>query len=294
MRTHLYSRLFSLSPATAVAADPTGVEFFEKKVRPVLSSTASSATRPRRKSSRAGCCSIAGPRPSRAATGAGARAGDPAKSRLIEGDPTRTMSICRCRRRASLPDAVIADLTAWVKMGCLAERSRRCEAGPTRSIRPAKRKREHWAWQPMQARRRRPCMTWLGRGRRSIASLPRAGRQGLKPARDADRGTLLRRRHFDLIGLPPTPERGRGLSVPTRRPDAFGKVVGSLCVAAVRRALGPALARPGSLRREPRPRVRLHHSQRLPVSRLRHPRLNADVPYNQFVDRAHRRRPAAR
>ena len=54
-------------------------------------------------------------------------------------------------------------------------------------------------------------------------------------------------------------------------PDAFAKVVDRLLASpALRRALGPALARPGPVRREPRLRARLRPARRLPLPRLRH------------------------
>ena len=69
-------------------------------------------------------------------------------------------------------------------------------------------------------------------------------------ARRADRRTLLRRVTFDLIGLPPTPEEVDAfLADPS--PDAYEKVVDRLLASpALRRAVGPALARRGPLRRD--------------------------------------------
>jgi hypothetical protein len=50
---------------------------------------------------------------------------------------------------------------------------------------------------------------------------------GLHPARDADRPTLLRRLTFDLTGLPPTPEEIDAF-VRDARPDALARVVDRL------------------------------------------------------------------
>ena len=50
---------------------------------------------------------------------------------------------------------------------------------------------------------------------------------GLRPAPEADKGTLIRRVTFDLTGLPPTPEAVDDF-VADRRPDAFGRLVDRL------------------------------------------------------------------
>ncbi|OWK35858.1 PSD1 and planctomycete cytochrome C domain-containing protein [Fimbriiglobus ruber] len=54
-----------------------------------------------------------------------------------------------------------------------------------------------------------------------LAELPK---QGLKPAAEADRVTLIRRLSFDLIGLPPTPEEVEAF-VKDTSPDAYEKLV---------------------------------------------------------------------
>ena len=54
-------------------------------------------------------------------------------------------------------------------------------------------------------------------------------------------------------------------------------------LAPLRRELGPALARPGPLRRDQRLRARLGQAVRLAVSRLRHRRVQRDKPYDQFI-----------
>ncbi|HKX61514.1 MAG TPA: DUF1549 domain-containing protein, partial [Verrucomicrobiae bacterium] len=51
--------------------------------------------------------------------------------------------------------------------------------------------------------------------------------EGLKPSPDADRLTLARRLHLDLIGLPPTPEDADAFVADTR-PDAYERLVDQL------------------------------------------------------------------
>ena len=74
----------------------------------------------------------------------------------------------------------------------------------------------------------------------------------LTPSPEADRRTLIRRLSFDLIGLPPTPEEVDAFVADTP-PDAYERLVDRLLASpALRRALGPALARRRPLRRHAR------------------------------------------
>ena len=122
--------------------------------------------------------------------------------------------------------------------------------------------------------------------------LARLEKEHLKPSPEADKETLLRRVSLDLTGLLPSPEEIRDFLADTR-PDAYERVVDRL------------LASP-------------HYGERwgrhwLDVARyadsdgytIDAPRqmwkyrdwvinaLNRDMPFDQFVDRADRRRPAA-
>ena len=54
-------------------------------------------------------------------------------------------------------------------------------------------------------------------------------------------------------------------------------------LAALRRELGPALARPGPVRRDQQLRARRRQAERLAVSRLRDRAFNQDKPYDRFV-----------
>ncbi len=241
------------SALRAADAPAEGVEFFEKKVRPILVRHCYSCHSAQAKKLRGGLrldsreALLAG-----GDNGAGLVPGRPDQSRLIEAIGYKNVEL-QMPPRGKLPDAAIADLTEWVNKG--APWPRQQTINPSSTVNGAfdlqHRKRDHWAWQPI-----RPPSAPMVRN----ASWPRdpADRfilarledKGLSPAPAADRRTLLRRLHFDLIGLPPTPEEveaflarflGRRRREGRRSPARFG---------ALRRALGPALARPGALRRD--------------------------------------------
>ncbi len=57
--------------------------------------------------------------------------------------------------------------------------------------------------------------------------LSRLEQEKLKPAKEADRYTLIRRVYLDLIGLPPTPEQVQAF-VNDKSPEAYAKVVDEL------------------------------------------------------------------
>lgn len=86
----------------------------------------------------------------------------------------------------------------------------------------------HWAFAPVRDPRppavRDSAWPWSPIDRFILARLERAG---LRPAPDADRRTLARRLHFDLLGLPPTPEEVEDF-VADRDPDAYERLVDRL------------------------------------------------------------------
>ena len=85
--------------------------------------------------------------------------------------------------------------------------------------------RQFWAFKPVQ----RPGLPAVKDGKwarnpidRFI--LARLEKEGLSPAREADKLTLIRRLTFDLTGLPPTPEEIRAFQQ-DKSPDAYEKLV---------------------------------------------------------------------
>src|SRR5579875_403168 len=88
--------------------------------------------------------------------------------------------------------------------------------------------RDHWAFRPPR-RAAPPIVRDRAWPRNPIDAFILAGLEanGLKPAPQADRPALLRRLHFELTGLPPTPEEIEAF-VRDRSPDASEKVVDRL------------------------------------------------------------------
>ena len=126
---------------------------------------------------------------------------------------------------------------------------------------------------------------------RSLHPRPPRGR-GAVASPEADKATLLRRVSLDLIGLPPTIEEVDAFLADTtvRRPDEGRRAPARL--AALRRTLGPALARRRPLRRLRRLRKR-QVALRLVLSRLGHRRVQSRPALRPVHHRATRRRPVA-
>jgi hypothetical protein len=86
--------------------------------------------------------------------------------------------------------------------------------------------RRHWAFQ----KRAQPVVPEAGEWAKNPIDafiLARLTKEGLRPAPRADRVTLIRRVHFDLLGLPPTPTEVSAF-VNDRSPDAWGKLIDRL------------------------------------------------------------------
>ena len=97
---------------------------------------------------------------------------------------------------------------------------------------------------------------------------------GLAPSADAEPATLLRRLHFDLVGLPPSPEAVRRfqerIAAGRSRRGARSRSGFVARIHAFRRTLGKALARCGTLRRIERQGGEHLLPVRLAIPRLRH------------------------
>ena len=279
--------LIAVYPVAARAADPPGIEHFEKHVRPVLVEK---------------CLSChAGEKPkgglrldTREALLQGGRGG----AVVVPGKPKESRLVAAIRHTdedlkmppaGKLPDREIAALEKWVELG--APWPEKVTLAPPDAI--AKAAASHWAFKPVE---RPPVAEEANPTEPNRPLRPREARvtTELSLSPRADKRTLIRRATFDLHGLPPTPEEVEAF-VKDDSPDAYEKLIDRLLASpALRRALGPALARRRPLRRHQG--LRLLRGQGVPVgvdlSRLRHPAFNDDMPFDRFVHGATRRRPA--
>ena len=205
---------------------------------------------------------------------------DPVRRRAGRGLP----DAARGRRQAAV---FRADRRAprWIDQG-----AKWTGTGLAKNAKPAA---DHWSFRP--PRRVTPPVVknprWI-RNPIDAFVLGRLEREGMSPSPEADRAALIRRVSLDLTGLPPTPAEVDAF-LGDDRPDAYERLVDRLLATpALRRALGPALARPGPLRRH----QRLREGPRpldLALSRLGHPRPQRRHAVRPVHHRADRRRPAA-
>jgi hypothetical protein len=271
---------------TAAGAEPSAerAEFFERKVRPVLVENCY-------KCHSAGAKVKGGLRlDSRAAAlqggdnGPAVVPGSPDKSRLIEAVSYKNADLTM-PPKGKLPDAVLADLAAWVKMGAPWPNDRaETSSGTKDGLDLAGRKRDHWCWQPVLAMPPpavRDCAWPRDPVDRFI--LAKLEEKGLRPAAPAARRTWLRRVTFDLIGLPPAPDE-IDTFLNDESPDAYEKAVDRLLASPrfgerwARHWLD--LVRYAETRgHEYDPNIPNAYQYRDYVIRA----LNADVPYDLFV-----------
>ncbi len=274
--------LFSVE-TIAFANEPTAaeLEFFEKKIRPVLA---------------AHCYKCHGPDKQEGAlrldsrvalieggdTGEAIVPGKPDESLLIEailyGDDGYQMP-----PSGKLPQEIINNLTRWVKIGAPWPKEQ-APGTVKRQEFNLQERAKHWSFQPLQKVAPPPVMDagWASTDvdRFILAQLEQ---RNLKPAIPAARRLLIRRLNFALIGLPPTAEEVRAF-VEDDSPEAVEKVVDRL------------LASPHFGERWGRHWLDLvryaeshghefdhpiHHAWRYRDYVIR--ALNADVPYDDFV-----------
>src|SRR5438034_5638196 len=211
----------------AVAATPSaGVEFFEKKIRPVLvercykchSARSEKVKGDLRLDSREGML----------------KGGESGKPGVVPGDANKSLLIESIRykkedlqmpppKEGRLSDEQIADFVSWVRMGAPYPRTEESE------IRNPKSEIEGW-WSFRSIKN--PTVPSV-KNRAWVKSpvdnfiLAKLEGNGLIPAPPANKRTLIRRATFDLIGVPPTPWEVEAF-LSDNSPDAFAKVVDRL------------------------------------------------------------------
>ena len=183
-----------LTSSSALAADPAGIAFFEQKVRPVLVEHCYSCHSAEAKKLKGNLYLD-----SKAGWEKGGDSGEPV---IVPGKPEASLLIRTVQhleadmemppKRPKLPDAVIADLVTWVKMG----------APDPRDGVKIEAKRGDKSWWSLQ-----PNKTDLNTaGDIDDFVAAKLKEKGLDFNPPADPRALIRRMTYDLHGLPPTPE----------------------------------------------------------------------------------------
>ncbi len=223
--------LLALAPLAPSAPmdDPAGVEFFEKRVRPVLAEHCYKCHSTGAKKQRGGLLLD---------SREGLRKGGDTGPAVVPGKPDASLLIRAVRHadevkkmppEGKLPAAAVADLEHWVAMGAPDPRDRAAAPAAGASWSELlQNRRQWWSLQPV----RRPSLpavkdaVWAEGpvDRFVLAGLERAG---LSPARPADRRTLIRRASLVLIGLPPSPGDVDAF-VNDPAPDAYERLVDRL------------------------------------------------------------------
>ncbi|MBI3855625.1 MAG: DUF1549 domain-containing protein, partial [Planctomycetes bacterium] len=210
--------------AVAAQADPAGVEYFEKKIRPLFADACASCHSRTAKKLKAGLL-LDSPE--------GILKGGDTGPAIVPGKPDLSLLLKAVRYvdpelqmppKKRLPEAALGDLARWIAMGAPMPAETAAAAGPAKLTGPTPEEgAKFWSFRPVQdvavpPKAPHPVDAFL------LAALEA---QGLAPAPEADKPTLLRRVSFDLTGLPPTPEELEAF-LRDPAPDAFEKVVDRL------------------------------------------------------------------
>jgi len=216
--------LLAGEPRHAAGADPAGVEFFEKKIRPVLTEhcyKCHSAEAEKAKKLKGGLhLDTRDGLLKGGESGPAVVAGDPKKSLLVQ--VLRYAGDTRMPPNGRLPDAVVADFAAWVKMG--APDPRTSTGGRMAAGMSIEDGRKFWAYKPVAAPPVPKVKASSDIDRFILAKLEE---KELKLAQPVGREALARRIYYDLTGLPPTPSEVDSF-VADKDPKAFENLVDRL------------------------------------------------------------------
>ena len=180
-------------------------DFFENKVRPVLAEHCQK------------CHSVGEGRKVKGGLRLDSRAnllkGGDTGPAVVPGEPGKSLMMkvlgyqddVQMPPKGKLSDAVIADMTRWVKDGAVWPGDGPAGSGKKEAFSVADRRAAHWAWRPLTnpaapAGGGDPVDRWLAVARQA---------HGVGEASATSKASLLRRLTFDLTGMPPTPAETR-------------------------------------------------------------------------------------
>jgi len=222
----------SADPVEAVNQEPSreGVEFFEKKIRPVLEAQCYMCHNSTAKKPQGGL--VLDTREGMLKGGASGEAA------IVPGDPEKSLLVKAIRHAdsklqmppgAQLPAEQIKDFEAWVKMGAPDPRvSSAPKAAASWQADDFGEARKFWSYQPVKDSPLPPVKNKLwAKSPVDRFVLTKLEEKSLKPTAPADKRTLIRRATFDLTGLPPTPEEVEAF-LRDKSEKAFEKVVDRL------------------------------------------------------------------
>ena len=211
--------------ADAAPLPAAELDFFEKKVRPVLVNSCYKCHSKQESKNRGGL-----EVDTREALLKGGDSGpaivprDTEKSLLIKAIRYTDTDLQMPPKGEKLSTAQIADLETWVKMGAPDPRSAHTVAA--KSMRNLA--KDHWAFKPV-GQPPPPTVKDKNWVKTPIDAfiLAKLEAKDLTPSPRADKRTLIRRATYDLIGLPPTPEEFDAFTR-DNSPDAYAKLVDRL------------------------------------------------------------------
>lgn len=204
MRISFLPALFAI--ASAHAMPPDHVEFFEKRIRPVLAETCHECHGAEKQKGGLRLDSRPGWQKG-GDTGAAIVPGKPVESLLLKAirhdDPDLKMPA----KRPKLDAAAIADFEKWIALGAPDPRDEPAKESPRAWAEIFTERKAWWSFQPV-SNPTTPSVKNAGWPRNDVDRflLAKMEGAGLAPAQDADPRTLIRRLSYVLTGLPPSPD----------------------------------------------------------------------------------------
>jgi hypothetical protein len=190
---------------SAADSDSAGIEFFERKIRPLLAENCFSCHGEEKQK---GKLRLDSPAAIRAGGESGAIlvAGKPDESRIILA-VSYTDEDLKMPPKKRLSERQTADLAEWVKLGApMPVGEAVVAAPPAKEFRISEKDRAHWAFQPLK----RPEVPAASRDKSNANPidafiLAKLKMKRLTPNPPATKRELIRRAYYDLTGLPPSP-----------------------------------------------------------------------------------------